>query len=147
MTGRRLRHFNILSAAGMLLGVWLSAGCAGSKETGDISGKVTYGGESLNGGTVGFVADNGREIKTAQITAEGTYKVAKVPVGQAAITVVTPPPDTEEQLGKDKSDAKAKVKPATPGIDIPKKYSKPSLSGLSYEVKKGSQTHDIELPD
>jgi hypothetical protein len=145
MIGRRPPYFNILSAAGLLLGVLLSQGCAGPKETGDISGKVTYGGDPMGGGTVSFIAEDGRDIKAAQITPEGTYKVAKVPVGQAAITVVAPSTGTEEQLGKDKSDAKAKVKPATLGIDIPKKYSKPSSSGLKYDVKSGSQTHDIKL--
>jgi hypothetical protein len=147
MIGGRPPYFNTLSAAGILLGVSLALGCSGPKETGEISGKVTYRGEKLSGGTVGFIADDGREIKTAQITAEGAYKIAKVPVGQAAITVVTPPPDFEEQLGKDKSSLKPTAKPDAPVVSIPKKYSKPSSSGLTYQVKSGSQTHDINLPD
>src|SRR5437660_1764669 len=72
-----------------------SAGCAGS---GTITGKVTYQGRPLTGGTVQFTSTKGRGTRTVQIGEDGSYTIPNMPTGPVKIAVETksaqPPPVT-----------------------------------------------------
>src|SRR5438045_4067984 len=93
-----------------------------------VGGKVTFDGKPLPGGTVTFVTKDGKTSVPAKIAEDGTFK-ATVPTGSYRITV--------SPVAK-KDDPKKYV-------PIPAKFGDPDTSGLTYEVKAGAQTFDIEL--
>jgi hypothetical protein len=107
-----------------LLGV---VGCGDSgPPTGKVTGKVTYNGNPVNGGSVFFALKKGG-AGTGTIAEDGTY-TAQVPLGEATVTVNPPP-------AKD---------PKAP-LPFPKKYVSAGTSGLTCEVKSGSNTFDISM--
>jgi hypothetical protein len=144
-------------------GILLLLGCGGGR--GDITGEVTFKGEPLSVGRITFLSQvDKQEVKSAHII-RGKYSIAGFPAGPVKITVESFEPPDPEILKNTKS--LAKVKPAggmqehMPGpppellemadgpplkyVPIPRTYSNPETSGLTYEVKRGSQTFNIPL--
>jgi hypothetical protein len=138
----------------------LSAGCGErprSVEHAEVKGKVLFQGKPLPGGTVSFVAVNGAFAWTGRIDENGNYEV-KAPVGEVRIgvdnrmlqdrgaiqggEVKTLREKMEDEAPKDQSSA-GRLKGRY--VPIPKSYTDPTTSGLTYTVKPGPQTHDIEL--
>ena len=140
----------------------LFLGCGGGK--GDITGEVTYKGEPLSVGRITFLSQVGKqEVKSANII-RGKYTIGGFPVGPVKIGVESFEPPPAEALTNAKM---AKVVPAggmkdfmkAPPPDlvemangpplkfmpIPLLYANPEISGLTYEVKRGLQTHNIPL--
>jgi hypothetical protein len=78
-----------------LLAVAALLGAAGCQSHGNVSGKVTFKGKPLKGGTVVFVIP-GKGSVVAPIGEDGSYSAARVPVGDARLSVETksvgPPP-------------------------------------------------------
>ena len=122
------------------------AGCSGPK-TGDISGKVTYNGKPIASGSVIFTSPNSIGVP-ANINDDGTYSCKAVPVGDAAVAVVSPNDAAEarytasQKPGMDMEASKFDPKKWFP---IPAKYGQ--NSPLTFSVKDGSNTFDIELVD
>jgi hypothetical protein len=127
---------------------------AGCSSRGTVTGKVTYKGAPLPVGRVTFVLSNGSggtgEIK------DGVYTAIQVPTGPAKVTVEIPqagrgmpaghgvpananlPPEAQKMMENARGGD-----PKTP--KIPPKYADPDGSGLTYTVKGGTQTYDIDL--
>jgi hypothetical protein len=154
-----------------LLAVAALLGAAGCKSYGDVSGKVTYKGQPLKGGTVTFTTP-GKGSVSAPIAEDGSYTAARVPAGEARIAVETksvgPPAQTKGPAAfkrgppklrppKDKDlesmpkDAHAPMSGDLPKADykrfvpVPEQYADPEKSGLTFTVTGGPQTHDIDL--
>jgi hemoglobin len=112
-------------------------------EKGDVSGKVTFKGQPLPGGTVSFVAADGK-IYSSPIAADGTYNVTDVKVGEYKVAI-----ETESAKPKDKPNPPEEKKPDDKGaaafVAIPKKYAKPETTDLVATVMKGKQTKDFDL--
>jgi hypothetical protein len=100
--------------------------------TGTVSGKVTYKGQPLPFGLVTFHPEKGKKVFSGKLHADGTYEVKDVPVGKARVTI-----EVKAEKGKAKGPA--------PRVAIPAKYANSKTSGLTVEVKKGKQTHDVNL--
>jgi hypothetical protein len=147
VTGRRR-----VSAALLLLSLGL--GAAGCGSAASVSGKVSYKGAPVKGGTVTFY-NASNWTGTSPIGADGSYKIDKVPSGTVKITVETKsakPNPMASRMPKPPKDA-----PVPPGsmyegggdpdryVAIPDKYADKEQSGLTYDVKSGSQEHPIEL--
>jgi hypothetical protein len=136
-----------LTPAAVLALALLAAGCGPS--VGAISGKVTYNGETLGSGTVQFNGPNATAM--SGIAADGTYTIAKMPVGtvQIAVETTSPPPGTPQEGSGKITGGSMSVQgaPPPPGkyVPIPDKYKDPRTSGLTYEVKSGKQQHDLVL--
>jgi hypothetical protein len=137
MIGRVLRCGFWIPAAALLL----AAGCGG-KPTGELSGLVTFNGQPLALGTITFICQDGT-VARGNIM-DGAYHVEKVWVGPTKITVFAhPSPYLKEMLEK--------MQPPPPPalwkeyVPIPERYQDPDQSGLSYEVVRGKQTHDVSL--
>jgi hypothetical protein len=97
---------------------------------------------------------------TGKIDGEGNYKVKAI-AGEARIVVdnrmlekregksprggLRPPPGVEVKT--DLSKMGGGEAPSGTYVRLPKKYHSPDESGLTYTVKAGSQTHNIELTD
>ena len=145
------------AAAVCLLTCLAATGC-GSQ--GSVSGKVSYKGEALGGGTVVFTSE-GRASDSSPIALDGTYHINKIPTGPVKVAVETksarpiaadprrpnmptPPPDQMPAGG-----TSAYGTPGAPTgkyVWIPDDYGDPAKSGLTYDVKPGSQTKDFDLP-
>jgi hypothetical protein len=132
-------------------------GCA--KQTGTVSGSVTYKGQPLKGGVVAFIPAAGASVP-ADIAEDGTYTAEDVPVGEVTVTVDTSslkppagfrgggPPQYEPPAN---APAGTKYKPPDLGgnakryVEIPDKYLDPQESGLKTTVKHGKNTFNIPL--
>ncbi|HTV54212.1 MAG TPA: hypothetical protein VMI06_04780 [Terriglobia bacterium] len=147
---------------GIVLGLLL-CGCSNSAmgPEGVVSGKVNYQGKPLPGGRVTFLTSKGLVFSDV-IDPEGNYKI-KATVGEAKLAVdnsmlnksnqptgpdLRHPPGVKPPPGVKVDDEKSSA-PTVTGtyVAIPQKYQSPDASGLTYSVKAGSQTHDIELSD
>ena len=122
----------------LLLAVVLLAGCPSSQEpaTGSVSGKVTLDDAPLAAGTVLFMSDDG-QAASAELQQDGTYTL-QCRLGQFKVAVTPPAPKSEAEV----IDAPASD---SAGVDIPPKYQDLGSSGLTTEVKEGSNTFDISL--
>jgi len=124
---------------------------------GSISGKVTFKGQPLKGGHVTFVHSKGATV--SEIKEDGSYSVAGVPSGTAKIAVETESlnpakmariPRNTPPKGANSPNATANAPPdpkemAKHFVAIPERYSDADKSGLTYEVKGGSQDYTIPL--
>jgi len=143
------------------------AGCGSSSK---IVGKVTYKGKPVPGGIVAFYGAN-NWTGTSDLDENGNYTIVKAPVGTVKITVDTSsyrptqlpfaapkmpnmqdmskmakPPEMPEEAKKNPLyNPQLRAERAKRYVEIPAKYAHPDTTDLTYEVKRGVQTHDIEL--
>ncbi|HZT78599.1 MAG TPA: carboxypeptidase regulatory-like domain-containing protein [Gemmataceae bacterium] len=96
------------------------------KKTGGakVQGKVTLDGQPLPGGKVTFVPAKGSDVKSrdADIDKDGSYRIPDLPPGQYKIAIE-----------------------GTAKTPAPKQFARADTSGLTLEVKEGSNRHDIAL--
>jgi len=98
-----------------------------------VTGKVTFKGAPLPGGTVTFIPQDDKATSSSSIIqSDGTYRIVNIQAGDVKITVQGPGRPSNP------SDKTAEVA-------IPARYQDGMKSGLSYTVKQGSQTKDIDL--
>jgi hypothetical protein len=129
----------------------LLTGCGGK---GDVSGTVNYQGKPVAKGQVTFQGQDGKTYMGD--IQDGKYKVSGVPTGTAKIAVTALDESITEHFRKmseygrgNKGEGPPKAPP--PAIDpasmylVPQKYADVNSSGLSYEVKSGSNTHNIDI--
>jgi hypothetical protein len=113
-----------------------------------LSGKVTFNGAPLGGGTVNVVSKTDK-LKSAQgsIDRNGNYEVKNAPIGEVMIGVET---ESIRQFDPTYSKTAAKIPegagaiPSVRYVKIPAVYGNPERSKLSLTVT-GAQTHNIEL--
>ncbi|MGH7172202.1 MAG: hypothetical protein ACRELG_18150, partial [Gemmataceae bacterium] len=106
--------------------------------TANITGKVRYKGVSLTCGTITFSGEKS-SVKCA-ITDDGAY-IAKVKPGTYRVAITTPVV-LAPALG---AKPPAELKNVRKIVRIPAKYGDSDKSGLTYAVKEGRQTFDIDL--
>jgi hypothetical protein len=118
----------------------VALGCQG---TGDLSGKVTFQSKPVVFGTVLVEGSDGK-IAQGNIEADGSYAVRGVALGQARVAVNSPNPKSITLVAK--RGKTPQPYPDVPGwFPISKQYEKPSTSGLTYEIKGGTNAINIEL--
>jgi hypothetical protein len=111
-----------------------------------VSGKVTYQGKTLVFGTVQFEASDGT-IKQANIETDGSYAIPGVAVGEAKVAVSSDNPKSSNfQPLQREGMPPPKPLPEVKGwFPIPPGYEDLSKPKLTYTVKSGKNTYDIEL--
>jgi hypothetical protein len=155
---------------GACLALCLVVAAAGCGSKGTISGKVTYQGNNLNGGTVTFVSEKTGQSFSSPIEKDGTYTMSKVPAGTVKIAVSVPEPKGIPGTGQPQGGGRggrpsdkvtfgppkdSKFSGPPKNIDptankndlvkIPPDYSDVEKSNLTYVVVSGKQEHDIPL--
>jgi len=134
-------------------------GCGPAKQTGDIRGNVICGGEPVLVGEV-MLQDAEGHCYSGGIK-DGHFTVVQVPVGSMQVTVtgiVRPFAGDLNAIHKRryalmeaarKKAEKAGQKFSSSDFDdpagVPKKYSTTRTSGLTFEVKPGTQNFDLDL--
>ncbi|NBU75961.1 MAG: hypothetical protein EBS30_12185 [Planctomycetes bacterium] len=129
----------------LLTSMFFVSGCGGDSagpKVGTMTGKITYKGAPLSNGTVQVFSADGRG-GSGPITADGTYTALgdvtiTVKVLASAMTGMKPvarPPGTPAMPGE--SDK--------PPVTIPANYGDKAKSGLTFTIKSGTQTNNIDL--
>lgn len=139
-----MRRYRGLVAV-VLCGMIGLVGC-GKKETPrvEVTGEVKYQGKVLPVGTVSFVGKGNNVVETSTIK-DGKYTIARAPVGEVQISILTPAPPSTMQM-KQKVEGKTMETGAASIVQVPSKYADAGNSGLTYTVKPDkTQTHNIEL--
>lgn len=118
----------------------VTVGLLGSLQAAEnrVSGKVLLGGKPV-GGQVIFVGPDGKELPPAPLTADGRYFLDAPPPGKYKIAIR---PLTEKV---DKPKVPVLPKAPKPGVAPPAKFAKVTTSGLTCDVKEGTQVFDIVL--
>ena len=136
-------------AVALFAGVSLQSGC--NKPFGSVTGTITLGGAPLPAGLVSFLAEDGTVV-SANVDANGNYRVDNVPAGLARVMVYTAfnenlgsSGDLLKNQGRDPTRFKDVPKSSVPLVMVPQKYSTPETSGLSVTVGKGETKYDIPL--
>jgi hypothetical protein len=152
MRSRARLVVNHLSRSVAVFALLAAVGCGGG--IGDVSGTVKYKGKPLDGGQIQFQAGNGK-IFAADIDKDGKYTVTGVPSGSAKIAVSYIDPKVTEywkaMSAGGRGNPEGGKAPSLPKGDpdqfnkIPANYADFAGSGLTFDVKKGSNTHDVEL--
>ncbi|AMV28154.1 hypothetical protein VT84_27355 [Gemmata sp. SH-PL17] len=129
-----------LPVTGLLCVALALTGCGTSGDKGTVTGKLTVKGAAPASGTlIKFIGADGKESSSI-VNADGTYTVNEVPPGDAKIIVTGSGP--VKVVGRTAS--MPGMPEASKGAAVPKKYSLPgAIPG--FAVKKGSNTHDIDL--
>jgi hypothetical protein len=135
-----MRGFVILPAVFLLIVV------VGCQKHGDVSGRVTYQGKPLVFGTVQFEASDG-SLKQANINPDGTYSIQGVHIGEVKAAVNSPNPKSSDLRAIVREGQEPPPPPKEyPGwFPIPPEYQDLSKPKLSYTIKGGRNTIDIEL--
>jgi hypothetical protein len=162
MTGdirlRQHKGLNMSRSQGTLSTAWSTVfgflllalvGCG--EPVASVSGTVKFKGQPLTSGTVLFHGSDAR-VEHSLIDANGKYVIPKAPLGQVRITVrwhaATPsglPGHGKPPAASTESASSAKDKRDSKSLAIPPRYLDPDRSGITYTVKVGTQTHNIEL--
>lgn len=133
-----------------------------------MSGRITYKGAPLKGGSVNFYSLDKTYNKGGPINEDGAYTV-EIFAGEYNVTVET---ESQKPASRGSSGPPGKIAPKSKPlpedakipegyhgsntammatgkgehyVEIPKKYNKPEESGLKFTVGSGSQTYDIDL--
>jgi hypothetical protein len=150
-------------------------GCKNSATPARVSGKVTYNGTPVTGGTITFIPVDSNDSYRAGIKADGTYTLNDAAVGEMVVVVETesinPNPvgrpkgiDYQAPGQKDSGatnnqksmlDMMKKMEraPADAGasvgtyVQIPAKFSEKKSSPLRFTLKAGKQDYDAKLTD
>jgi hypothetical protein len=129
-----------------LLTLALGCGFDAKYKTAEVTGKVLYKGNVVPGGKVTFIADQGDLSMDGIIGENGTYKV-NAPVGPVHITVDNRLLAKHARRGHIVRGPKNEDPISLEGeyVEIPKKYSSVDTTDLTYTVKPGSQSYEINL--
>ena len=153
----------------VLVGVSLAIGCQQSgpdrPKTFPVTGKVTLGGQPVEGATVSFQA--AQNSATGTTDAGGIYKLTTFAAGDGAVPGEYKVAITKFEGGAAPSGAasgsgglasgelpddyeapeEGAEEPAAPENELPAKYADAETSGLTATVSEGENTKDFELTE
>jgi len=140
-----------------------------------VTGRVTYNGSPVTGGSITFHPKDGGAPFTVGIAADGNYSAFDVRDGDMTVTVETESINPNKKMqeykggsasGPGKMYGKVSGGGGAPGgkgaplsptpegasvatqyMKIPDKYKDAATSGLTVTLKKGEQKHDFPLTD
>jgi hypothetical protein len=108
-----------------------------------VTGRVLLGGEPLTAGKVLLKAPPGSHVtSTSAYIEDGTFTFPEAPIGPVTLAIDT------ESVKADIARFHEDGAPPPPGlryVPIPRKYTSFDTSGLTLEVRPGTQTFDIQL--
>jgi hypothetical protein len=148
----RSHRFLSVRLAATVLAIATLSGCGKGK--GEISGKVIFRNQPLPSGKITFYVADKPGVRFFSDIKDGEYTIRGCPPGPVKVTVETvwlpDKPDPRRAPKDTLKDFASKFEDREkPGVfvPIPKRYSDPDRSELTYEVESGSQTKDFELAE
>jgi len=134
------------------VGVCLVGCGGGGSGTAAVSGRITYKGKPLAKANVSFTPAEGATRAAAAITDDSGYytlgtfsiKDGAIP-GKYRVSIIARGPDRPPKPGETGSGMPGEMMPGDPAI--PTKYFAPDSSGLTFEVKRGSNPANFDLKD
>lgn len=124
-----------------------------------VKGKVTYNGKPAPAGCIITFINSERGFPaSAPIDADGTYTLLfngkpEVPVGNYKVSVTSPAAAASaDSSNPDAYKAMMMNKPLSRGsgeakVAIPKKYTSPETSGVTFSVVEAQATYDLDMKD
>lgn len=145
-----MHYFRVASRLLILCAV---VGCGGGGSgTASVSGHVKYKGKPVPKANVSFTPAEGTSRAATGLTDDnGYYKLGTFSSNDGAlpgkyrVAIIARGPDRAPKPGETGSGMPGEMMPGDPAIPV--KYFAPDSSGLTFEVKKGSNTADFELPN
>jgi hypothetical protein len=135
--------------AGLLL---IAIGCGGGGNMSAVSGHVTYKGKPVPNADVTFTPESaGGQPAAGRTGNDGRYALTTAIKGEGAmpgkyrIHIIARGPDRPLKPGEAGTGMPGEMMPGDPLI--PRKYFASDSSGLTFEVKRGSNTANFELAD
>jgi hypothetical protein len=153
----------VIAFASLACGVVAFTGCGGGgANQATVSGKVTYNGAPVTGGTLYLGPTAGGPDVPVFINAEGNFVSTNVPEGEMLVALETesarrnaprydrssmPSPPAGVQVPPDQQlqDSDKSGQPVY--VKIPPKYQDYMTSGLTWTLRKGENKRDFELTD
>jgi len=144
---------HILRVATLSLFLGVIGGCGGGGAgTSGVSGHIKYKGKPLAKANVSFTPLDGASRAATGLTDDsGYYKLGTFSSNDGAlpgkyrVSIIARGPDRPPKAGETGSGMPGEMMPGDPLI--PKKYFAPDSSGLSFEVKRGSNKADFDLTE
>lgn len=111
---------------------------------GDLKGTVSFQKKNLATGGVHVQGSDGL-VKSSTIDENGQYEVKGIAAGTVKITVSSPNP-AAQKMGIRKKDQPPPPPKENPNwFPIPENFAEFDKSGLTYPLKRGANSWDIEL--
>jgi len=127
----RIMQIHLMTGACAVLLLTVGCGRSDGPETGIVAGAVTFEGTPFSEGQVDFFSSSTGDGAMVPLAADGTFAIdTPLRVGEYKVSVRPP-----------------SVIPGQPYPEsrIPKKYQRPSTSGLTVIVEKGKNTCQFDL--
>ncbi len=136
----------------LLIGM-LAVGCGSdTSKPAAVSGRVTYKGKPVPKANVSFTPVEGTSRAASGLSDSngyftlGTFSTNDgALIGKYRVSIIARGPDRQPKAGESMSGMPGEMMPGDPVI--PTKYFAPDSSGLTFEVKRGSNRADFELKD
>jgi hypothetical protein len=130
-------------------------------KVGNVDGKVYYKGKVVSSGFVTAISTDGTLVRS-EIAEDGSYKLEKVPQGDATFMVTSPPleaknnprktgPRLNPETGKPIEGGPPSAAPVATETqrknwrELPARYSDQAKSNLKYNVTMGPNSYDLKL--
>ncbi len=141
--------FQAAFGIGFLVGLLTLCGCSSDKAS--ASGEVRYKGKLVKGGSLVFSGPDGVAIVT-NIDPEGTYSVSGVKPGKVKVGLNGASPSEGGRSGREAGGRGSPPPPASSAakndpdaVVIPKELGSPESSGITIELKPGSNSVNITV--
>jgi hypothetical protein len=128
-----------------------SIGCGSNAKLVPVSGTVTYKGKPVANADVTFAPEDGGRVATGHTDASGKFSLTTLAlndgasVGNHRVSVTARGPDRPPKPGETSSGMPGEMMPGEP--TIPAKYFAPDTSGITQEVKRGTNHVTLDLKD
>jgi hypothetical protein len=142
----------LFGPVGLILMAALAASGCGAR-TAAVAGKVSYRGKVVTSGRVSVKSQDGTG-GSGVIQPDGTFVIAKAPVGPVKVAVDNPVPPgltrggmaVPPGMSPNDPEIKAAREQARSFVAIPVKYGDPEQSGLTATITGGKNELNLDLP-
>lgn len=135
----RGRFFTVSFATGACLAL---AGCGPG--VGDLNGKVTFENKPVCSGSV-LVQGSDGIVKGGEIKPDSTYRIEGIAAGAVKVSLNSPDPGEMKVAMRKKDQEPPAPKDRSKWFAIPEDYADFDKSGLTFNLKRGSNNWDIPL--